>query len=312
MEKKEEVRNLLSDIAKKEHIISKLGFLSAREKELIGEVAYLRTEMEMEEAEAVEMEKTGVLTVFLTIIGQRSERLEKERKEAIIATEKYKLAKSELDAITLDIEKCRRDLRYIERCEKKYAELIKEVATEVGENNESSEIRALREQLFVIESRIKETDEAIAEGERVYRAAMAVVELLSQYIKAWHPQHHYGGLKRTRSEKTKILAHEKLKQADNMLKDLPETVTRFRAELADVDLDFDGEVYPYALVSATNYYADMFAGAFTNDGSEYIARDSTKKLGNDAIQIVSRLEKRRSRLESDREVIKKKIENVIL
>ena len=108
----EELKCLLDEISKKEHILSKLNFLCARESELVEETSRLRTDMEIEEAEAADMGKPGITTFFYTLIGKWDERLAKEKQEAADATEKYRLAVSELDEISSDIEKCRKELRH--------------------------------------------------------------------------------------------------------------------------------------------------------------------------------------------------------
>ena len=307
MDNNEELKKLQSEIQRKKHTESKIELLRGRESELAEETSRLRAVMEIEVSDAEALDQTSVMSIFYTVIGQKVEKLEKEKREALIAAEKYKLAKAELDTVTSDIEKCRKELRYIQRCEERYAELwdktVKDKANAIEDSG--AEGAELNKKLFWLEARIKETEEAIAEGEKVFSTSYSIIENLNYYIAVMsNPRAH-----RKSSDRTEIQAHEKLKHADNMLLSLQSEVTRFKAELADIDLEFDGEVYSYALAYASNYYADMIAGLCLNGGSVYGALDSTEKIKSDASKMIYRLNERKKRLENDLCYIKKKINN---
>ncbi len=303
----EELKKLSAEIQRKGHIMSKLELLCQRERELTEETRRLHSVMEMEASDVEALEHISVTSFFYILIGQKVERLEKEKREALLATEKYKLVKSELDTVSKDIEKCRKELRYIERCEEKYAELWDKTVKDKVRAIEADSVEGaeLNEKLSWLEARIKETDEALDEGQKVFNTAYAIIENLNFYITVMS----YPRQTRRSSDRLEIQAHEKLKHADNMMLSLYSQVTRFKAELADVELDFDEEAYTYALAYASNYYVDMFAGICSNRGSVYEALEITGKIKAEASKLIFRLSERKKRLENDLAYTENKINN---
>ncbi len=303
-----QLKELKLTIAEKEHIEAKLEALKSRERVIGSEVIELRRIMEYECADVEKLENLGAVSLFYSLIGKKVEKLDVEKREAVLATEKYKLAVAELEDISRDIEKCERELRNIKRCEKKYAELWKlAVDKKVEDETEvkyDGELARLKEQLIETEVRLKNTDEAISEGDKLFSLGDEISELIHEYIEV-------NGAQRKHTPAYELIeAHEKLKRADNMLRHLNGQISRFRAELADVDLGFDmqHDSYEYSIVGASNYYADRFVAS---EGSRYEVLREIRKLKAELGNILHRLEQRRERLQKNAESIEEKINKII-
>lgn len=307
----EELNFLQEAIKGKKHVKAKLELLRERERELIEETSNLKKIMDYEQSDVDRLNEANVVSIFYTIVGKKVEKLDKERKEAIIAEEKYKLAEAEYREIVSDIEKNERELQYIRRCEEKYAELwniaVNSVIDTAAENN--GEVAELKKQISDVEARIKEIDEAIAVGERVFHVADAILEHLYFYKRVFG----YYPYTRSRSSSYRLEqeAHKRLKAADNMLTSLQSEITRFRAEISDVDLDFEKEAYPYALVRASNYYLDMLVKLINFDDGIDEAEKELKSLKLDVGQILERLSERKERNKKNIYHLERKINEII-
>lgn len=301
-----QLKELKLTIAEKEHTEAKLKALKSRESELGSNVTELRGIMEYECADVEKLEKLGTVSLFYSFIGKKVEKLDEEKREAALATEKYKLAVAELEDVSKDIEKCEKVLRNIRRCEEKYDELWKGVLEqkingEAGES-ENSELQALNEQSIQLEARIKNTDEAISEGDKLFLLIDKINVLLCEYCKVMRS--------RNSSTAEVIEAHENLKRADNMLSHMNGQISRFRAELADVGLEFDmqNEIYDISIVGASNCFANMFV--FT-EGDYYKTSDRMNRMRSELSKTLHRLAQRRERLQKNAESVREKMNKII-
>ena len=302
----ETLHALQKDIRKKKHTLSKLEYLKKRESELIVLTADLCKIMEYENADVEKLESFCALSLFYSFIGKKEEQLDKEKKEALAAAESYKLAQAEYKEVTLDIEKCERELKYIKRCEEKYAELWNETVKSAVDDN--TDIAVLRKQMLDIDARINELEEAIAEGNVVFRSADTVIDRIVFYLTADYTVNRDFF---DSEQDVKERAHRSLKAADNILYELPTQIARFKAELADVGIDFNGEDYPYALVRASSYVADEIVKTITGDFSSYEAIAAMKSLKADVSDIVFKLEETRDRQKRNKARIQSNINEII-
>lgn len=292
-----QLKEMERTIAEKEHIEAKLNALKTRERDIGGKVVELQQIMEYECADVEKLEKLGAVSLFYSLIGKKVEKLDAEKREAVVATEKYKLAVAELDDILRDIEKCERELRNIKRCEEKYDELWKLAVDQSimngREQSDTAELSELKEQAAKLAARLKNTEEAIAEGDKLFSLVDEIAELIAIYI---YVMRNYN---RHTPESVMIEAHEKLMLADNKLTHLPGQISRFQAELADVDLSLDPQqqdVYNYALVGSSNYYIDMF---ISTGNSVYDVQRALGELKPQVSRVLYRLSQRRERLQKN-------------
>ena len=225
----------------KKHIEKKLESLNLRANELGAEVLRLKSVMDIEEADVTNLEKQNLVTLFYSIVGTKAEKLDKEKAEADTARINYELAKSELDGLSAEIKKCEKKLRYLDRCEEKYEELLKEKKLYVKsmETSKNDELLRLETRIAELELKLAELAEAKAEGERVCSIARAIIRKLGE-VHSYHNSMQGNG-KYVGYTMVDLMLEDirNSRIADNMLAELPIQLERFKAELADTDLTFD-------------------------------------------------------------------------
>ena len=292
-------------IASKEHVNARLVFLKEQASVLGGEVIALKGIMEYEQQDVERLESISGVAIFYTILGKKEKMLDKEKREAVLAVEKFKLAESELRNITKDIEKCERELKYIARCEEKYKELMMATLSDISLDNENLELKRLKDEALKIEARLRETEEAISEGERTFAQIDEIIDILDNYNSLRYSRRSTAGERQD--------AWDKLMLADNKLSSLPTLLSRFRAELADVELVLsddiiDEEILKYSLMPSTSYILDSLG--FGNDDTYYFSYDLGHLKGQIS-RVLHRLFERRDRLRKNYEYIGEKIEDNI-
>ena len=292
-------------IASKEHVIARLEFLKERAEVLGGEVIALRKIMEYEQQDVDRLEGVSGVSILYTLLGKKVEKLDKEKREALLAIEKFKLADTELKEIMADIEKCERELRYIKRCEEKYNELWRATLSDIASTEGNTELQELRDEALRIESRLKETEEAIFEGEKAFNLMDEIIDLIDQYLIVLYSRHSgYGET---------FEAYEKLKLADNKVERLPTVLSRFRAELSDVELEFRDDIvnesiFGYSILTSSSYIVNSFN---VNRFDAYELSADLKRLKGQLSRVIFRLNERRERLRKNHENVCEKISNKI-
>ena len=292
-------------IASKEHVNARLVFLKEQASVLGGEVIALKRIMEYEQQDVERLESINGVAILYTLLGKKDEMLDKEKREAVLAVEKFKLAESELKNITKDIEKCERELIYIARCEEKYKELMKSTLSDVSSKDENTELVRLKDEAVKTEARLRETEEAISAGEKVFSQIDEIIDILNKYNSLRYSRKSTLGERRD--------AWDNLMIADNKLSSLPTLLSRFRAELADVELVLsddiiDEEMLQYSLIPSTSCILDSLG--FGNDDTYYFSYDLGHLKGQIS-RVIHRLTERRERLRKRYEYACKKIEDNI-
>ena len=95
-----------------------------------------------------------------------------------------------------------------------------------------------------------------------------------------------------------------------MLMHIPAQISRFKAEIEDVDLKFDVDetAYSYDLVSISSWFLSKFD--FNADVPLYVSSDLSKLKGVTG-RIIVRLNERKERLNKNIEYERKKIAEII-
>ncbi|MBR5289889.1 MAG: hypothetical protein IKU28_02725 [Erysipelotrichaceae bacterium] len=110
MDYNEQLLQLQENISQKKSVEAKVKELKAQKNELNHKIYTFKKTMKREQSDVERLEKTSLSALFYTMLGQKEEKLEKEKAEAYAAQVKYDSAITELSLLE-------EDLRYMEPLE---------------------------------------------------------------------------------------------------------------------------------------------------------------------------------------------------
>lgn len=291
----ERLSEMRSKLSERKHILSKIEYLKKRERELFDEVPILKAVMRLEAEDVEKLEGFTALSVLYTLMRKKDHMLEKEKAEAYAAAASYELASHELKTVGEEIEKCEARLCFLDNCEERYAELLKEKEQAVLEKSlpENREIERLALRIAELDEELREIEEAAAEGRRVIEITKEIVELLNaasdKLYDGWEIriQNKIEG-----TTILNILAEDirNTKVADNMLMSLPAQITRFKTELADIEISFNCEL---------------------SDRCVLFSEGEIKRVGEEVKKTLRLLDEKKTDIEERRNRNQRKIEHLL-
>lgn len=119
---RKELAELAQHINSKEDISMKIKHLEDEAWNLEKKLNELKKEADKEQADVSNLEKMGFSKLFFEIINKYNIKLEKEKREAMLALAKYETAKKEYDDVNRDLDKMRVELLKINSSQRIYDE----------------------------------------------------------------------------------------------------------------------------------------------------------------------------------------------
>ena len=145
---REDLQGLKIQLAQKERIETELQNLQEKKKPIEEKVSELEKRKLAEEKDVTRLEQNKLVSIFYQMIGQKEERLSKEKAEAYEVAKKYEIAKEELIAIKQEISNRKEQLLKLSSCKSKYEQLFQEKLKELR-LAEHEEILKLENQLYL-------------------------------------------------------------------------------------------------------------------------------------------------------------------
>lgn len=248
----EKLQELQRQIARKQHLEAVLTQLYSRRNTLKEKVDRLAEVMHKEQDDVDRLERGSLAAFFYQIVGNKEEKLEKEREEAYAAKVKYDAAAAELSAVEEQIASVVEEVAPLKGCEARYEKLLEEKAAAVKASGspEGAEMFRLEEQISKIRNQIRELNEAIAEGDRAWDMTQDVLNSLNS-AEGWSTWDMFGG-----GLIADMAKHSNLDDAQWKIEGLQYQLTRFRSELADVTMYADVQVNLDGFLRFADYFFD--------------------------------------------------------
>lgn len=211
----------------------------------------LHNQLVKEELDVEKLEGLSVKNIFHTIIGDKVEKLDKEKKEAVSAKLKYDWASEEFKKVTMEINELEEKIQGLGNLDQKYNELIKKKENMLL--NQSNEIKNrldnIVEKKSQLISRRKELKEAIQAGNNLMRGLEGVKENLTSAGNWGMWDMLGGGLLST------AMKHSKIDEAKHEINRVQSLLNIFHRELKDV-----GEVIDVRNIEIGSFltFADYF------------------------------------------------------
>lgn len=251
---------------------------SARAEELKQSLAKERRDVE-------ELEGISLKGLWLRITGDREIRLSKEEAEALAAQAKYEQALRDVEDAQKRLAEMSQELDRVPDCtaereaalEEKRA-LLREAGGAAGER-----IAALEEEIAARQSRKKELGEAIAAGREVLSCLEAADGSLgeAENLGTWDM---LGG-----GAFTTMMKHNTLDEARDYVDQAQRALSRFRTELADVDLISRAQVSIGDFATFADYFFDgLFADMAVQEQIEQ-SRDSVIRAVDEVERVLDQL-----------------------
>lgn len=248
----EQLQELQRQIARKQHLEAALTQLYSRRNILKEKADRLAEIMYKEQEDVDRLERGSLAAFFYGIVGNKEEKLEKEREEAYAARVKYDAAAAELSAVEEQIAKTVEEVTPLKGCEARYGKLLEEKSAAIKASGSmgAEEIFRLEEQLSKVGNRIRELKEAITEGDLAWDMTQDVLGSLSS-AEGWSTWDMFGG-----GLIADLAKHSNLDDAQWKIQGLQQQLTRFRSELADVTLYADVQVSLEGFMRFADYFFD--------------------------------------------------------
>lgn len=254
-----ELQELRAKVERQKYLQRTAEQLREQQQTLRRRLDDLRALYDAEAQDVAALERISLASLFYAVIGQKAERLDKERREEYAARMKCDVAQRELDAVTAELEGINREIISLGGCANRYEVLLQQRRQQLraDEGAAGERMRELEETLAVTEHRQRELLEAIAAGERALSLTDGVLARLheARSLGKWDM---FGGGMLVNLEK-----HEYLDSAQGQLALLQEELNRFRRESLDIDVQVHADVE--VNIEGFDRFADVFLDNIFHD-----------------------------------------------
>lgn len=197
------------------------------------DVARLKEQAAREDADVERLERSSLTGLFWDMLGNKEERLRKERQEALAAQLKYHEATARLESLQGDLERARQELKSQQSGEAEYQSLMqaKEAAIQGAGGSGARELLQFGEREQELRWQVQQLQEAVVAGRRADAALARVVDSL-QSAEGWGTWDMLGG-----GLIATAIKHSRIDDARNHVYAAQQELAAFRRELKDVAAD---------------------------------------------------------------------------
>ena len=250
---KEQLDQLREKMARKRKLSTEVAALEDQRSGLAARVQQLKEETYKEQLDVDQLENFSAAKLFYQIMGKLDERLEKEQAELYAAALRYDSARQELHAVEADLAARREELSLLGNCEAEYNRLLEARARELRQDPQSPTARrllALEERQAQLTARSKELQEAIQAGYDALSDISSIESALSS-AEGWGTWDVLGG-----GLISDMAKYSHLDDAQQQINGLQRSLSRFRTELADVDIRTGIQVEVDSFLRFADYFFD--------------------------------------------------------
>ena len=250
---KEQLDQLREKMARKRKLSTEVAALEDQRSGLAARVQQLKEETYKEQLDVDQLENFSAAKLFYQIVGKLDERLEKEQAELYAAALRYDSARQELHAVEADLAARREELSLLGNCEAEYNRLLEARARELRQDPQSPTARrllALEERQAQLTALSKELQEAIQAGYDALSDISSIESALSS-AEGWGTWDVFGG-----GLISDLAKYSHLDDAQQQINGLQRSLSRFRTELADVDIRTGIQVEVDSFLRFADYFFD--------------------------------------------------------
>ncbi len=284
----ERLEQLREKMARRRRLNAEVSTLEERRASLAQRVQQLKEETYKEQLDVDQLENFSAAKLFYQIVGKLDERLEKEQAELYAVALRYDSARQELQSVESELDSRRRELSLLEGCEREYERLLAEKARVLREDPNSPSARrllALEERQAQLSAREKELNEAIRAGYDALSDIGTIEESLSS-AEGWGTWDVFGG-----GLISDMAKYSHLDEAQRQINTLQRSLSRFRTELADVDIRMDIQIEVDSFLRFADYFFDNIFTDWAVLDRIRNTQSQIQQVDGSVRTIVSRLER---------------------
>ena len=284
----ERLEQLREKMARRRRLNAEVSTLEERRASLAQRVQQLKEETYKEQLDVDQLENFSAAKLFYQVVGKLDERLEKEQAELYAAALRYDSARQELQSVESELDSRRRELSLLEGCEAEYERLLAEKARVLREDPNSPSARrllALEERQAQLSAREKELNEAIRAGYDALSDIGTIEESLSS-AEGWGTWDVFGG-----GLISDMAKYSHLDEAQRQINTLQRSLSRFRTELADVDIRMDIQIEVDSFLRFADYFFDNIFTDWAVLDRIRNTQSQIQQVDGSVRTIVSRLER---------------------
>ena len=256
-----ELNNQIYSLKEKIRIKEKLENLRSigqveLEKKLLSRDELLK-QLNKEEKDVMKLENAGVSSMFLSLMGKKEDRLDKEREEYITAKMKYEECVESIRELEAQVDYANIELKKYKNANEDYLKAIKDKRKLLLKEDtiESRHLKEGLEKINEVKLDIKEIKEAIEAGEKTNRSLQTMKEHLNT-AKGWGMWDMVGG-----GLISNIAKHSAIEKANQIAHSTQSNLKLFQKELSDVNNFTEISVD----ISGFATFADFFFDGFFVD-----------------------------------------------
>ena len=305
----EQLDQLRERIARKRKLSTEISALEDQRASLATRVQQLKEETYQEQLDVDKLENFSAAKLFAQIMGNLDERLEKERSELYAAALRYDSARQELHAVEADLAARQEELSLLGNCEAEYDRLLEARALELRQDPQSPAARrllALEERQAQLASREKELQEAIQAGYNALSDISSIESALSS-AEGWGTWDVFGG-----GLISDMAKYSHLDDAQQQINGLQRSLSRFRTELADVDIRTGIQIEVDSFLRFADYFFDnIFTDWAVLDRIRH-TQSQIHEVDGSVRTILSRLERDLEQCRRDRQVVQQELKDFLV
>ena len=305
----EQLDQLRERIARKRKLSTEISALEDQRASLATRVQQLKEETYQEQLDVDKLENFSAAKLFAQIMGNLDERLEKERSELYAAALRYDSARQELHAVEADLAARREELSLLGNCEAEHDRLLEARARELRQDPQSPAARrllALEERQAQLASREKELQEAIQAGYDALSDISSIESALSS-AEGWGTWDVFGG-----GLITDMAKYSHLDDAQRQINGLQRSLSRFRTELADVDIRTGIQIEVDSFLRFADYFFDNIFTDWAVLDRIRRTQSQIHEVDGSVRTILSRLERDLEQCRRDRQVVQQELKDFLV
>ena len=249
-----------------------------------------------QQEDVLELEKFSFSNLYYTVLGQKKEMLEKEKREVLEAKLKYDSCFTERETLREEIGGFADELRALSGCEEKYEALLVEKRELIAKSDPvlAKEITELFEKAEQLEREEKELSEAMEACETVLRISEEVCQCFSE-------AKYYAKLDIVSGDSDDTYRKYRwLDRAESLVVSLGIHMGRLKTELCDVRVEWDTKVDISSLTAFTDMWFDNIFTDIAVKKKVYKAADDAGRVLKDIKAVKERLTSMYTRVNGER------------
>ncbi len=211
-----------------------------------------------EKKDVDKLEKLTLKSIWYSLLGSKTLKLNKEKAELSKVEYEYKFINETIKRLIAESEYYQDKIAGSKQLEAEYQKLINEKEQLISDSNHelSQPLSQINQERVVVESSIKEINEAINAGTEVMDALSSIIKVLNK-AKGWGTLDLFGG-----GLLSNMIKHSHLDDADSQLSQLKYLINKYTRELKDVNMQLSIDLDISNMLRFMDFFFDNFFSDF--------------------------------------------------